>query len=39
VGSERLGINFDIVLDLLGVIAELFDWIFWVCSPVARGRP
>lgn len=33
---ERLGINFDIILDLRSIVAELFDGIFWVCGPVAR---
>jgi hypothetical protein len=33
---ERLGINFDVILDLRSIVAELFDGIFWVCGPVAR---
>ena len=33
---ERLGINFDVILDLLCIVAELFDGVFWVCRPVAR---
>ncbi len=37
VGPERLRINFDIILDLCCIIAELFDGVFWVCGPVARG--
>jgi hypothetical protein len=33
---ERLRINFDIILDLRSIVAELLDRIFWVCGPVAR---
>ena len=33
---EGLRINFDVILNLLCIVAELFDRVFWVCRPVAR---
>jgi len=37
VRPERLGINLDVVFDLLCIIAKLFDGVFWVCGSIARG--
>lgn len=36
VRPERLGVNFNVILDLLCIVSELFDRVFWVCRPVAR---
>jgi hypothetical protein len=39
VGSKRLRIYLHVVFDLLRVVTKFFDWMFWVCGPVAYRRP